>query len=275
MITVRGIFAIVGVVALATAVGTGSGAIPLAAAAGSTVVEAESMTISPTWAGGISPDTTASGGASLILTSTSTASKKISVTNSSAVVVRAKGQQCSGAPTMAVTVDGVNIGTNNVTATKWTDFTSSKKVEPGPHTIGIAFTNQYWFICRRNLAIDMVTVVPDVVATTTHTMPTTPATSTNQPPTTPPPIPAAVTTAPKGDLPGWKFAFADDFTRSAATGSWDNGADPNKIVYVGAQGQQWRTYPSTYTDTYQHRPYRPAEVLSVGDGMLQFDLHNV
>jgi beta-glucanase (GH16 family) len=58
-------------------------------------------------------------------------------------------------------------------------------------------------------------------------------------------------------------------------GSWDPGTDPNKIVYVGADGTQWRTYPSTYTDTYQKRPYRPAEVLSVSNGMMQFDLHNV
>jgi beta-glucanase (GH16 family) len=33
--------------------------------------------------------------------------------------------------------------------------------------------------------------------------------------------------------------------------------------------------PQTYTDTYQHRPYRPDQVLSVSNGMLTFNLHNV
>jgi hypothetical protein len=85
---------------------------------------------------------------------------------------------------------------------------------------------------------------------------------------------------PIGDLPGWKQIFAEDFTVNAPTGSWGASCatdpDPaNKIVYTGANGTQWRTYPDCYTDTYQHRPYRSDQVLSVHDGVLDFYLHNV
>lgn len=84
-----------------------------------------------------------------------------------------------------------------------------------------------------------------------------------------------LTQAPTADLPGWKHIFADDFTRDAPLGSWANPTDPNKVVYVGAQGQQWLTYPQIWTDTYRHRPYRPDQVLSVSNGVLDFHLHPV
>lgn len=81
---------------------------------------------------------------------------------------------------------------------------------------------------------------------------------------------------PTGDLSGWHQVFAEDFTVAAATGSWaGNCDDPDKIVYTGAGGTRWRTYPSCFTDTYQHRPYRSDQVLSVHDGVLDFSLHNV
>ncbi|MFT4088481.1 MAG: glycoside hydrolase family 16 protein [Gordonia sp. (in: high G+C Gram-positive bacteria)] len=80
---------------------------------------------------------------------------------------------------------------------------------------------------------------------------------------------------PTGNLPGWRHIFADDFTKSAPLGSWANACSPDQIVYVGAQGQKWRTYPNCYLDTYQKRPYRPEAVQSVGSGLLDFYLHRV
>lgn len=84
-----------------------------------------------------------------------------------------------------------------------------------------------------------------------------------------------LTPVPTADLPGWKHVFADDFTRDAPLGSWANPTDPAKVVYVGARGQQWLTYPQIWTDTYQRRPYRPDRVLSVSNGVLDFYLHPV
>ncbi|MGX7693873.1 ricin-type beta-trefoil lectin domain protein [Gordonia polyisoprenivorans] len=122
-------------------------------------------------------------------------------------------------------------------------------------------------------------------ATPTTTTTTTPTTTTTTTPTTTTPTtttsaPAAVTspsgqTAPTADLAGWRHIFADEFTKNAALGSWANTCEPDKIVYTGAQGQKWRTYPQCYLDTYQKRPYRPDAVLSVDGGMLDFFLRQV
>ncbi len=84
---------------------------------------------------------------------------------------------------------------------------------------------------------------------------------------------------PVGNLTGWNQIFAEDFTVDAATGSWEASCatDPDasqKIVYTGAGGTQWRTYPDCYTDT-AGRPYRSDQVLSVHDGTLDFYLHDV
>lgn len=80
---------------------------------------------------------------------------------------------------------------------------------------------------------------------------------------------------PIGDLPGWKQIFYDDFDRDAALGSWGTECDAKRIVYRGAQGQKWLSYPKCFRDTYQKRPYRADSVLSVKDGLLVFHLHPV
>ncbi|MGM0377262.1 MAG: glycoside hydrolase family 16 protein [Bacteroidota bacterium] len=80
---------------------------------------------------------------------------------------------------------------------------------------------------------------------------------------------------PIGDLPGWEQIFYDDFTKDAELGSWGSECDYSAIVYVGAEGQKWRSYPKCFTDTYQKRPYRADSVLSVKNGVLNFHLHPV
>ena len=80
---------------------------------------------------------------------------------------------------------------------------------------------------------------------------------------------------PQGNLTNWRQIFWDDFTKDAAVGSWANPCSPDQIVYTGAQGQRWRTYPQCWVDTVPRNPYRPDQVLSVGNGVLNFHLHNV
>jgi hypothetical protein len=278
-----GVIAAGGAIVTAVCVVVTNVAAPVATAAGSpVVVEGESFSVTPSNGGSTVRDSTASGGSALTMTVAATASKAVTVAAPATVAVRAKGQQCTGAPAMAVLVDGVKAATMSSIPTKWTDYPLPSKIAAGTHTIGIQFTNPFRFLlCYRALSVDTVTVVPDAVSTTTSTTTTStspsttttsPSTSTTSPTTTPP---NSGTLAPRANLPGWTHTFADDFTRDAPVGSWDNGTDPDKIVYVGADGTQWRTYPSFYLDTRQKRPYRPAEVLSVSNGMLQFDLHNV
>lgn len=80
---------------------------------------------------------------------------------------------------------------------------------------------------------------------------------------------------PQGDLPGWKQIFYDDFTKDAPVGSWGSECDSQRVAYTGAQGQKWRSYPKCFKDTYQKRPYRADQVLSVKNGMLNFYLRPV
>lgn len=102
-------------------------------------------------------------------------------------------------------------------------------------------------------------------------------TSGSTPPTTTPPASSNLSgvAAPKGDLPGWKQIFVDEFGKPSAAGSWANDCEPAKTVYTGSEGQQWRTYPKCYKDTYQKRPYRPDAVLSTHDGVVDYSLRQV
>lgn len=80
---------------------------------------------------------------------------------------------------------------------------------------------------------------------------------------------------PVGDVTSnghvWHQVFDDDFKLNAATGSWANTTCAPKVVYPG-----WSAYPQGcgWTDTRQHRPYRPDQ-LSVHDGVLDYWLHTV
>jgi len=232
---------------------------PPAAAADSTSIEVESMGVTTPGGATIVSDTKASGGKALALTHTATVAMSLALPDSVRVVVRAKGRQCFGAPIGVVTVDGVKIGASPVRASAWTDYTATARMAAGWHTIAVSFTNPYWFLsprwtlCSRALYLDTITVVAASVTTS----------------------PDGLTAAPVADLAGWQHIFADNFTRDAALGSWANPSDPSKIVYLGNGGQQWLTYPQTFTDTYQHRPYRADQVLSVANGTLDFYLHNV
>ncbi|RYF28199.1 MAG: glycosyl hydrolase family protein [Chloroflexi bacterium] len=93
------------------------------------------------------------------------------------------------------------------------------------------------------------------------------------PPT--PTLPPSGQAVPRSDFGVWKHIFYDDFTKDATLGTWGEDWNGDKIVYTGAQGQQWRAYPKSYKDTYNQRPYRSDQVLSVKNSMLNFWLHNV
>src|SRR4051794_39594596 len=128
--------------------------------------EAETMT-----GGKTVTSSSASGGAYLALNHTASASKNVSVATSVArVVIRARGQQCGGAPKMAVSLDGTRRTTVDVTATSWTDYAAAVNAPSGSHTVKVDFTNDYSSSsCDRNLYADVVTL--EAPATTTPTPP--------------------------------------------------------------------------------------------------------
>jgi len=77
-----------------------------------------------------------------------------------------------------------------------------------------------------------------------------------------------------GTITGYKQVCGEDFTKDAATGTWGT-ADASKIVYTG--GCPWREYPDGWPSTYTNGGvgYMPSQVLSVHDGVLDFNLKPV
>jgi hypothetical protein len=172
-----GLFAIV--VAMVTAVVMSSGVTPIADAADSTV-EAEAMKVVPASAGSTVRDSSASGGVALTLTASSTASTTVALPASASVVVRAKGQQCNGAPTMNLTVDGKAVSTTSVSSSSWANYTTPTSIAAGSHTVGIGFSNPLRFFCTRSLSLDKVTIVASAPSTSSTSSP--PTSPTTQPP---------------------------------------------------------------------------------------------
>src|SRR5918997_4379098 len=91
---------------VASAVAAAFAALPAVAHA-DTVTQGESLTLSPSSAGRVQTDSAASGGKALNFWANASASRTVAVAETSAkLIVRARGQQCSGAPQMSVYVDG-------------------------------------------------------------------------------------------------------------------------------------------------------------------------
>lgn len=131
------------------------------------VIDAETMTVSPAKAGTIFNDSAASGGRGLQLKSNATVSKTVSTPASSALVIRARGDQYNGAPSMTVSVDGKVVSTTQVSSTTWTDYRIPVNLAAGTHTVSIAFTNAATKNAAqgRYLRLDKVTVVANTVTT--------------------------------------------------------------------------------------------------------------
>jgi hypothetical protein len=123
------------------------------------VIEAETMT--PSSGAYIKPvaDNSASGGSAMAFYSAGTASKSVTTSALSRIVVRARGDQCSGAPILVVNVDGTQVLSTAVTATTWTDYSVNVAIASGTHAITAGFVNDYYpGVCDRNLYVDKLTL---------------------------------------------------------------------------------------------------------------------
>lgn len=125
------------------------------------VIEAEGMTLSSSKNGAVYSDSTASGGRAVVLNKNSSISKTVTLPQSSSVVIRAKGDQYQGAPSMRVTINGTEVATVAVSATSWTDYTVPISAGPGTYTLTIAYINDLSGKKSgdRNLRLDTVRVV--------------------------------------------------------------------------------------------------------------------
>jgi endoglucanase len=139
-------------------------------------LEGEAMSL-PAGNGIVVGDGAASGGKALLIWSNATASGTLATTGAKRLVVRARGDQCNGAPRMLVRVDGVERLATDVATTAWTDYAFDIALADGAHKIDVQFPNDYATGCDRNLFVDYVAVAAGVA----------------QPPPPPPPPPPATT----------------------------------------------------------------------------------
>src|SRR5690349_8244932 len=108
--------------------------------AATTLVTLEAEAMSP--AGTIRTDATASGGRAVLLSGNGSTSATVSPpAPATSVTVRAKGDQCLGAPALAVKVGGATVGTFSVSATSWSSYTVNTSLAAGPRTLTLAYTN--------------------------------------------------------------------------------------------------------------------------------------
>lgn len=176
--------------ALALATATSALALAPAVAHADTTVQGEALTMSASRIGQIVNDSAATGGKALQLYSNGSARKSLSVPErTTSVVVRARGQQCSGAPQMTVTVDGTRRLTASVAKTTYSSFTATVALAAGTHSVSVDFTNDHkTSSCDRNLLVDSVTLKAPAASAPAPTP--TPAPN---PTPTPAPIPDAGT----------------------------------------------------------------------------------
>jgi hypothetical protein len=121
------------------------------ATAAPVAVEAETLTL-PSGSGQVVP-----GG--LKIWSTATASGSFTSRATRRITVRARGEQCAGAPRMTVSVDGRVALDVNVTATSWTEYAADLALNDGSHSLTVRFANDYRSAsCDRNLLVDRVTL---------------------------------------------------------------------------------------------------------------------
>ena len=106
----------------------------------------------------------ASGGREVLIVRNASISRTLSLPASQRIRVRARGDQCGGAPTMAVSVDGAPAMTVPVPSTGFADYeadlASPQGISTGSHTVAVAFTNDYAKGCDRNLRLDSVELLP-------------------------------------------------------------------------------------------------------------------
>jgi len=155
------------------------GATPLLvqrAARSTPALEGEQLSL-PSSAGLVTQAAGASGGAELLLWSNATASGTLTTTAvTSTLSVVARGDQCQGAPSMTVSVDGRSTGAVAVTASARTSYALPGTFPAGPHRISVAFTNDAQAPgCDRNLRVDRVSMPAVVAPVPTPTPAPTPA----------------------------------------------------------------------------------------------------
>jgi len=136
-------------------------------ATASSSVEAETFAL-PAAAGQVFSDPAASGSSALLIWTTGTATTATTMPVASRITVRARGDQCAGAPLLRLAVDGAVAGTTAVSSSTWTDVVFTGSWTAGLHQLAVSYMNDAYVVgCDRNLRVDKISfsvasVPPDV-----------------------------------------------------------------------------------------------------------------
>lgn len=137
---------------------------PDVASAATTAREAETMeygVVDPV-SGNVWPqestEQSPSGGTSVYYGPNGTAAVTVDLpTRLTGITVRARGDQCQGAPQAKVSVDGNVVGTFSVSSTTWADHRQALSLPAGSHRVVVSFDNNYYGGgCNRNLYVDRI-----------------------------------------------------------------------------------------------------------------------
>jgi hypothetical protein len=156
------------------------------------------MTLSDPSNARLSHDKNALEGRALLMTGNDTTTKAVAVAGTiSQISVRARGDQCEGAPRMIVRIAGQVVLGAEVTNTRWQVFTAEVSIASGSGAVSITYPNDHVTShCDRNLRLDVVTLsvsqpalerAPELTPTPAPTAPETTSTPAPQPVSTPPP----------------------------------------------------------------------------------------
>ena len=115
-------------------------------------------------------DSTASGGAGLLIWSNGTATTTVTTSGpSTGLSLVMRGDQCNGAPAASVRVDGALVASTSVASTTWTTLTASGTWSAGAHQVAVSFTNDTQASgCDRNLRVDRLLLTGAPMTTTAN-----------------------------------------------------------------------------------------------------------
>jgi hypothetical protein len=111
---------------------------------------------------GVVTEAGASGGKAMKFWRNGVTTKTTTTPKVTKMTVTARGDQCTGAPTMVIKADGVQIATVNVSSTTYAAYPLAIAFAAGTHKIDISLTNDLYTsaTCDRNLYIDKVEFTP-------------------------------------------------------------------------------------------------------------------
>ena len=170
------------------------------------------------------------------------------------LLVRGAGDVCDGAPVLELLIDGEIVLSGAFRDKSWRLAIEELDLDEGEHRLSARLSNPYRRAgCRRAVYLDVVYLERD--------------------PSEPSARPTSVSgePMPRGDLPGWRQIFVDDFDRDVALGSFPQ-----------AVADKWGAYPYSWRDTKGQRTsdpevggwYHPGKTVSIADGKMDIWLHS-